>query len=259
MGDAGPVPFPGSLSHSKKGDNMDFDKINIIDGLQALVDNRSWFWRADTMKLDRIAAIAETRTPWVYWHSNAVDCYFWNDILFKLFGILPSYCMECYKIVVVPNNVVQLFALCDLQERIEGFPCKCGVEPRDDVNRNYGGYFYNVGLKKAKERFPIMREMVDKYVGKDVKMGLKRACTEYERKFGRSDEWKIPEGQVEFEKRVKSHLTDPPKIAPQPDDFKKHIKDIWIKFAHSRGDMSYTKFTNGVPIFEPYVLYAGEL
>jgi len=238
---------------------MDFEKIDIVESLQPLVDGGSWYWRADTMKLDRLAAVGEPRTPWVYWHPPGTDCYFHNDIIFKRFGILPSYCAECYKVVVVPKTVEELFQLCDIQQQLEGFPCKCGIEIREDVNRNYGGYWYNEGLKKGETCYELIREMITKYIGPQVRVALKRACTEYERKFGPSNEWEVPEGTVEFEERVRSFMHKTPTIAPQPEIFRKHVKDRWIHFAHSRGDMTYLKFTDGKPLYEPYVLYAGEL
>jgi len=238
---------------------MDFEKIDIVSGLQPLVDKGSFYWRADTLKLDRLAAVGETRTPWVYWHPTPnMDCYFQNDILFQRFNIIPLACANCFKVVAVPNTVEQLMMLCDLQEQIP-HPCKCGVEIRDEVPRHYGGYWYNEGLDKGKTCYELVREMVSKYVGEDVKVGLKRACTEIEAEFGRSDQWEIPEGQAEFEERVAEVFHDPPKIHPQTEIFRRHIKDRWIKFAHSRGDMTYLKFTDGVPLYEPYVLYAGAL
>ena len=238
---------------------MDFEKIDIINSLQPLVDRGGWHWRADSMKLDRVAAVAETRTPWIYWYTDpAVDCYFANDVLFAMFGIIPTVCANCYKVVAIPNSVVDLMAICDLQSQIK-HSSKCGIEVRDDVARNYGAYWYNQGLESGKICYELIRELVSKYVGPDVRVGLKRGCTEYERKFGRSDAWTTPPGQAEFEEMVRALFHDPPAIQAQTELFRRHIKDRWIRFAYSRGDMTYLRFTDGVPLFEPYVLYAGAL
>lgn len=238
-----------------------FEQIDIYGSLQPMVDGGAWFWRADVPKLDRRQAAHEPRTPWVYHHPDfGADCHFQNEVLFKRFGLMPSYCMECYKVLIVPNTVDQLFKLCDVQTQLRGLPSKCGLEVRDETDRNYGGYHYNRGLDMGRECYGLMRQLVDKHVGTHVRVALKRACTEFERRFGQSDKWpEITDEQIAFEQRVYDMIVPPPKIIEQPPDLVKHIKNNWVKFAHARGDMSYLNYTNGVPLYEPYVLYAGEL
>jgi len=239
---------------------MDFNSIDIYKALLPMVTDGSWFWRADNGKLDRVVSTQESRTPWIYHHpDHKADCYFWNDVIFQKFDLLPSFCMNCYKVVVVPDTVEQLFKLCDMQEQMYALPCKCGLEIRDEVARSYGGYFYNIGKDRGLDCYRLVRDLVDKYIGQDVRVFLKRACTEFERKFGRSDGWEIESGQIEFEKKIFDLLTPPPKVIGQPDDLKKHIKNKWVQWAHARGDMTYLKFTDGKPLHEPYVIYAGEL
>jgi len=238
-----------------------FDNIDTYESLQPMVDGGSWYWRADTGKLDRVAATQEPRTPWVYHHPDyQSDCHFWNDIIFKRFGLMPSFCMECYKVLIVPDTVDELFKLCDVQDQLVGMTSKCGLEARDETGRNYGGYHYNRGLDRGKECYALLRDLVNKHVGTGVRIGLKRSCTEFERKFGRSDEWpEITDEQLAFEERVKGMICEPPKVIPQTPDLVKHIKNKWVHWAHSRGDMSYLMYTDGKPLYEPYVLYAGEL
>lgn len=238
---------------------MDWDSIDIVEALQPLVAGGQWYWRADNGKLDQLSPAIESRVPWVYWNNKGADCFFSNDVLFGKFGLLPSTCANCYKVVVVPTTADELFQVCDIQEQLAGLPCKCGVEIRDDVPRNYGAYWYNEGLEQGRKCYGLVRGLMDKYVGTHIRVGLKRACTEMERQFGPSDKWEIPEGQLEFERKVRTVFTEQPRTAQQTDQIRKHVKNKWIKFAHSRGDMSYLKYTGGTPLYPPYVLYDGQL
>jgi len=244
---------------------MNFDAIDVYAMLQPMIDKGGWYWRADTGKLDRIASTQEARTPWVHHHHLALgldDCHFWNDIIFTRFDIMPSYCMDCYKVVIVPNTVDQLFRLCDVQAQLIGMPSKCGLEIRDSTPRLYGGYHYCRGVEKGREVYELMRTLVTKHIGGDVRIGLKRGCTEYEteKAFGKSDTWPeiVPE-QIEFEKKIRELITDPPEVLGQSEHLVKHVKNKWVVWAHAHADMTYLPYCNNKPLHEPYVLYAGAL
>lgn len=238
---------------------MNWDQIDIYEALSSLTETPAWYWSAETGKLRQSAFLLEPRSPWVYHHPDYFECGFCSDILFKRFGLLPSKCMQCFKVVVVPRTVDELFQLNDIEEQLPGMPCKCGIEVREDVARNYGGYFYNEGLEKGRACYTLIRDLIDKYISPDIKVYLKRACTEFERKFGPSDEWTLPEGQEVFEARLRGMIEDRPPIIEPPPDLVKHVKQRWVKFAHSIGDMTYLKYTDGKPLYEPYVIYAGAL
>jgi len=239
---------------------VNWASIDIVEALQPLTSTGHWYWRSDTGKLDQAVRAIETRTPWIYWHMDmASPCFFYNNVIFQLFNLIPTYCANCYKVVVVPQTVDELYQLCDMQAQLLGYPCKCGVEIRDDVPRNYGGYFYHQGLERGLKGYKIVRELVSKYVGGHVPCALKRSCTEIERAFGPSDKWEIPDGQAAFEARVETMFEEQMKIVGQTEQIRRHVKNKWVRFAHSRGDMTYLKYTDGKPLFEPYVLYAGSL
>ena len=45
------------------------------------------------------------------------------------------------------------------------------------------------GLEKARVRYEEIKEKVEKFLGRDTGIILKRGCTEFERHFGASDSW----------------------------------------------------------------------
>lgn len=237
---------------------MDFDRIDIYETLQPLVGPAGWYWRAEDGKLATAVKTMKTRTPWVYLYSRQGLCGIWQDIIFKRFGLLPSHCLECWKVVVRPRNVMHLFRLHDLMRDFLKRDSKCGVEPRDEVAASYGAYFYNGSLGEGRDTWGVVRASVSEMLGEDTPVILKRGCTEFEMRFGPSDGWAFDRAQFDFEQRVLKKIEFPPDLAPQPEDLIQHIQNRWLRFAHSRGDMSYLEKTGGVPLFPDYVTYHGE-
>ncbi len=184
------------------------------------------------------------------WHR----CYMWLDMWFPYYKIIPSPCHECYKVVVRPRSLDELFKLYTLQQKMD-LPSKCGIEPREEVDALYGGYFYNKGLEAGRECYEKVKTAVAEAISPDVDIYLKRACTEFENDFGRSDKWTITEEQVALEKRLNDVF-----IAPQLDGVPTPLEKIrnvnlWIKWAAQRGDKAYLNYTNGKPFYPRPVTY----
>jgi len=149
-------------------------------------------------------------TPWHHvYHADGLDCHTWHKILFdtifQRFGkkYAPSKCHGCWKVVVRPQNLKQLFALLNLQLRM-GRPSKCGIEVRPTVNGLYGGYFYNHGIEAGLECYEAVRAEIDTdpLLGPDTPVILKRACTEFELYCGPSDEWVVNPEHAQIEQLV---------------------------------------------------------
>jgi hypothetical protein len=114
-------------------------------------------------------------------------CFHYMQLLFDKCKMIAKRCFNCWKVVVRPRTVEELFKLLDLEidyVRIYDKPCKCGIETRDFVEGLYGGYFYNDSLQEGKECYEIVRKMVSERISPDIVVALKRGCTEYELEFG---------------------------------------------------------------------------
>lgn len=172
-------------------------------------------------------------------------------------GFIHSYCHDCYKVVVRPKNVKQLFQLVDLQAEL-GHPAKCGIEVRSFVPALYGGYFYNRSLEAGKQCLNKVKKAVRIKIDPNMKTILKRGCTEFEMRFGPSDKWEIKPEQIKFETSFKEvYVKDISPGMEMPGYLKSHIKTRWLHWAAQHNDMTYKEFTNGVSLIgEPhYVEY----
>jgi hypothetical protein len=169
--------------------------------------------------------------------------------------------MCCWKVVVVPKTLKALFQLLDIQRRmVSQNPycwCKCGVEVRADVERNYGGYFYTNSQEEGLIRLREVRANVLPLLGADTTIILKRACTEYERKYGPSNEWdKLRTEQHEIlEERLNEIFTPGYEELSNSPFMQAHTLVKWIKFAADRGDPTVPELHGGKKIYPGYVTY----
>lgn len=252
-----------------KGEYGEFTKKDLIS---PAVNMFSKGWRLDDDGVARPLAetAMEVVTPWIHAvPGRDKDCGLWHQIMFDEYRILPSACMECWKVVVQPRNLKELFGLLEFQYGIPGkhapmdldrgcgHPCKCGIEVRPYTPKLYGGYFYSGSLDEGMECYNWVREQMSDIFDPDMKVILKRACTEFELAFGPSNLWVIPDGQLDKEDEIMDlfdrHVADnPPK---QPDILIPSIKKRWVQWAFQNGDETYKLFTNGEPLYTPGVTY----
>lgn len=202
--------------------------------------------------------------PWIVTKiPQELKCRLPFSVFFQIFGndigMPPIVCQGCYKVVVRPRNLDELFKLQQLQEdifteddRILG--CKLGIEKRLFVHGLYGGYFYNRGWAKGKSCYNFVRKVIDKEISPEVPVILKRACTEMEMKFGDSRKWEITDRQRAIEQALYSCFQEEPVTAPQPDYVKIHIMRTWVEWACMYGDSTYLNHTDK-PIHAEYIHY----
>lgn len=186
--------------------------------------------------------------PWLHQKSDSRWCQFWNHVLFELFNILPIGCRNCWKTVVRPTNLVDLFKLYELQKEMK-VPSKCGIEDRECVHGLYGGYFYSESLEDGKKVWKqVKRAIKAKEFDVEPVVILKRGCTEIEDYFGASNKWDHLKGMNEMdaiEKGVTKYFVWEKKQYAAPDYAIENIHKKWIRWAYSHGDPTYSKFTDG--------------
>lgn len=245
-----------NTKRDRKNLYLNLDRLNLVKKLKGLT---TYHLRMEDGKfVPNSPAMAED-APWVY-VQTAVDarCDIYHRVFFNILKHIPSYCRSCWKIVVRPRNLVELFDLYEYQREM-GVPCKCGIERRPTTSNLYGGYFYTRSLEQGRERYREVRELTDKHLSKETPVILKRACTEFEigpDSFGPSDEWPdcTPE-ELEMEEYIIAHFPRVGFGTPQPDHVTAHVMMEWIGHAYRYGDKTYKTFTGGNPLFQPYITY----
>lgn len=208
--------------------------------------------------------------PWIYHVKNdsPFKCVKWHTFLFNCYGEIPLECFDCYKVVVRPSTVEDLFKLREVQKKLPTtIPCKSGIELRPIVGAKYGGYFYNRGLPEGLDKLDFVRQLcIDNNIKVtdginhdcDVLRGiyLKRACTEYETKFGDSDKWvhNPVEREISAYLDRKVHPSCFESVDTGPDE-EQCVEHSWVNFAHDKGDLTYMNLTDNEPLYEPAVKY----
>ena len=204
--------------------------------------------------------------PWVYVRTqDAARCHLYHQIFFRIYNHVPSYCRECYKVVIRPRTLVELFDWYEVQRTIIQHPCKCGIERRDSVGALYGAYHYFRGKKAGQEGYKILRKLVDEHLSPETTVLLKRFCTEFEidEEKGHHPSDKVsditPE-ELEWEQWVEAQFSpfDGGSSNQYPEDLLAHIMKNWIHFAYSNGDQTYKEFTDGSTLFPSYITYHNE-
>lgn len=222
---------------------------DIMNKFQHLVQpGGGYYVDPETNKIRSILIGVGVFHPWIHIRHDytrpCVHCH----MFFNAYKMIPNRCMSCWKVVVAPNTVVQLFNLYDLMVELD-HDSKLGIENRKFVPRNYGAYFYQNTLEEGQERYEEIRKMVDKELSPDIPVSLKRYCTEFEIQKGPSKAYNRPKEADHWEKLFWNafHIDD--EWPGQPDIVRRHIMRSWMEFAWDRGDMTVMELNNGDPLY----------
>jgi hypothetical protein len=208
--------------------------------------------------------------PWHFTVQKAdLNCQLWSKVMFNVVfkkvpvsmqnGTVwvPSGCQNCFKIVARPKTIKQLFAIVKLQKRLD-IASKCGIEHRAHVFGNYGAYWYNRGLEEGLKNYKVVRQAIDEdpLLGPDIKVILKRSCTEMEMTAGPSDKWAISKEQMEIEALVYSTFNIDNVERKQSRQAVDYVHARWIEYAYQWGDETVFEFLDPEkPIYKPLVTY----
>ncbi len=200
--------------------------------------------------------------PWDHINNDPerIDVCGRMHMLFNCLGFIPSFCLGCWKVVVSPNSLRQLFQLRDLmREMAKENPkcwCKCGVEMRPfNGGRLYGGYYYANSYEEGLERWKEVRILVDHNIGEDVNVILKRFCSEFELKFGDPDEYELSESSKVQEKMFLSMMDMDIPARKQPRFALLQVYQNWISYGWKYGSSEDRKeieedHNDGKPLYK---------
>ena len=122
---------------NRKNLYVKLSKMDLVTKLSTLLKS-SYHARMEDGKFVPNLPAMGLDAPWCYIKSNGARCDIYHRVFFDVLGMIPSYCRECYKVVIAPRNLVELFDLYEM-ERATGYACKCGIELRKTDTRLNGG------------------------------------------------------------------------------------------------------------------------
>jgi hypothetical protein len=184
------------------------------------------------------------------------ECTRHSTIYSKLYGFIPQNCYHCFKIVVRPKTLSDLFKVREIQRKLDR-PSKCGIEERKHVHALYGAYWYcpiSEGLEGARKLYEIVKTEVEVALGPETGVILKRGCTEMELSQGPSDRWHYTQAHALMEMKLDQVYEIRRREKIQPGYIEPRIISSWIEWAHRHGDETYLEFTDG-PMTRPVVTY----
>ena len=176
--------------------------------------------------------------------------------VFRRFNVIPEYCFDCYKVVLEPATVVEIFKIMMLFERMD-FPQdntrKCMVEIRPEISGTYKGLVYCRGLAEGKHLETKIREAVYREISESLPVYLKRGCSEYALSYPDYAYQKTTMATLEYrpEWRVYENMVDSNFVIDRQSRKKKSnnhatytLRDAdtmfyWLKYAATIGDSSY--------------------
>ncbi|MHB1140923.1 MAG: hypothetical protein ACYC1T_04080 [Sulfuricaulis sp.] len=180
--------------------------------------------------------------------------------VFNNFGAIPEYCFDCYKVLVTPRTVVELFKLLMVFERLilpNDNTRKCMAEGRHDCGGAYKGFIYCQSIEEGKNVHNIVRNAVAGDIAPEVPVALKRGCSEFAAAYPAysptepdavfmeyNKDWKVHEDFVDrnsiFNTKVPAaQAVDNTTYSPA-EIFAMHY---WLRYAATIGDISYLKIT----------------
>ena len=187
--------------------------------------------------------------------------------VFNTFNVIPKFCFGCFKVLIEPNNVVDLIKLYFVFDNLNlknNNTRKCMIELRSNISGSYKGYIYCSSLNEANE----IREQVDKTVKKKIEksipISVKRGCSEFGisypeyKKINESnsklmkynEEWKEKEKLIDNNRSEKNILV---KKKLQKSLHGINVSDIlimrnWLGYAKKIGDLSYKNIIDDITI-----------
>lgn len=184
--------------------------------------------------------------------------------VFNQFGAIPEYCFGCYKVLIEPRTVAELFRLFMIFEKLvlpNDNSRKCMVECRDYCAGAYKGFVYCRGPEEGKEIRDLLQKAVADHIAPGVPVTLKRGCSEFSQAhpaYGQIQSgaeimeypqaWKVHEDAVDSVSAWPEH---PKAESPYGNSVANGVYPLreifamqyWLRYAATIGDLSYLKIS----------------
>jgi len=187
--------------------------------------------------------------------------------VFNTFNVIPEYCFGCYKVQIGLRNVMELFKLYFVFDKLNlknNNPRKCMLEMRPKAPGAYKGYIYCFSLSEANEIQNQLTTILNKKINENISITVKRGCSEYGiaypqyKKINKNngqlmkynEEWRSKEKFIDdkLAKRDQSKHRVLRKNLPGATVCDTLIMSNWLVYAKIMGDLSYKKIIKKIPI-----------
>ena len=179
--------------------------------------------------------------------------------IFNTFNVIPKFCFECYKIQINLKNVLELFKLYVVFDKIKlnkNNQRKCMIETRPKVEGNYKGLIYCSGLSEARDIIKYLLPITKKTIRDDLSIFIKRGCTEFAVSYPKykeidnsmkyNEDW-VEKEKIIDEKNKNKNLNNPSQETLTGLSITDGlIMQNWLSFAKSINDESYKKFRTDI-------------
>jgi len=175
--------------------------------------------------------------------------------IFNTFNVIPKFCFECYKIQINLKNVLELFKLYIVFDKIKlkkNNQRKCMIETRPKVEGNYKGLIYCSGLSEAQNIIKYLLPITKKTISDNLSMFIKRGCTEFAVSYPRykeidnsmkyNEDWIKKEKIIDEKNKNKNSNNLLKETLTGLSITDSLIMQNWLSFAKSINDESYKKF-----------------
>ena len=226
----------------------------------------TFFQRCNNVILENISNLNVNETE--IFRSNTIDLKCDRHFqVFNTFNVIPEYCFGCYKVQVEPRNVMELFKLHFVFDKLNlknNNPRKCMLEMRPKVPGAYKGYIYCFSLSEANEIQNQLTTILNKKINENISITVKRGCSEYGiaypqyKKINKNngqlmkynEEWRSKEKFIDdkLAKRDQSKHRVLRKNLPGATVCDTLIMSNWLVYAKIMGDLSYKKIIKKVSI-----------
>ena len=226
----------------------------------------TFFQRCNNVIFENINYVNSDETE--IFRSNTVDLKCERHFkVFNAFNAIPEYCFGCYKVQVGLRNVMELFKLYFVFDKLNlknNNPRKCMLEMRPEVTGAYKGYIYCFSLSEANEIQNQLTTILNKKINKNISITVKRGCSEFGiaypqyKKINQNDgqlmkyneKWRSKEKIIDdkLTKRNQSKQRVLRKNIPGATVSDILIMCNWLVYAKIIGDPSYKKIIKEIPI-----------
>lgn len=226
----------------------------------------TFFQRCNNVIFENINYLNSDETE--IFRSNTVDLKCERHFnVFNAFNVIPEYCFGCYKVQVGLRNVMELFKLYFVFDKLNlknNNPRKCMLEMRPEVPGAYKGYIYCFSLNEANEIQNQLTAILNKKINKNISITVKRGCSEFGiaypqyKKINQNDgqlmkyneKWRSKEKSIDdkLAKRNQSKQRVLRKNLPGATVSDILIMCNWLVYAKIIGDPSYKKIIKEIPM-----------
>ena len=226
----------------------------------------TFFQRCNNVIFENINYVNSDETE--IFRSNTVDLKCERHFkVFNAFNAIPEYCFGCYKVQIGLRNVMELFKLYFVFDKLDlknNNPRKCMLEMRSEVPGAYKGYIYCFSLSEANEIQNQLTTILNKKINKNISITVKRGCSEFGiaypqyKKINQNDgqlmkyneKWRSKEKFIDdkLAKRNQSKQRVLRKNLPGATVSDILIMCNWLVYAKIIGDPSYKKIIKEIPI-----------